>query len=437
MLRPLRIAATLSFFALAGLEGKPQGQGLHTMNYEAYETVYGPEIRFFDWRVTEGNLASDHNFRETRGVWQPGGEGVNGLFFAGGTLQAFTTTRATVTRSDQIFGSGGDVEIRAVLALERLGENGLVRIRFHDARAGTGGSGVSVRLDQSGVAVLLRETEVARADLEPLLGGEIELRLATLAHQFSITLNGNKLYVGEMEASAQDNEGWTHIDLVDAGVRLIEFEESLIRADRDYSTWRKAELLYRESFGPDSLRDNWVVNGVTPQVLDGGYVFRPMSNVVLHRRFEGPLAIELDATPMPTDEFSAGLTDAIFIWMMDHPEESLPEFMRRLPNADRTHYLPLPFYWMDFGGTNNVTTRFRRSPGLRMVRQFSDRERLLERDRTYRITLVQNGHEVEFWVDGERWIQVWDPAPHQTGYVGTRSFNSQLRLSRLDVWRIE
>lgn len=418
--------------SLAGANGDPD-----VMNYQVLETYYGPEVRFKDWQVTSGELLTDHTFRETRGAWRPGGEGVNALFSAGGGLQVFTTEKATVTRSDLIFGGGGDVELSLLFELERMGEDGEFTIRFHDARAGGDGSkGISVFIDREGIALLHRGELVHEEARKMSLGQPYFIALATLANGFRLDFEGDTLFTGSFPVDGQDNEGWTHFDLTDAGVRIHQFTEKLIVADQPFSSWEREELLYEEEFGNSSFQDNWILNGEAPDVTDTAFTFQPMSNVILNRHFEGPVAVDIEATPVPTPDHSAGITDAIFIWMMSHPEEDLADYMRGLPDAERQHYLPLSFYWMDFGGTNNVTTRFRRSPGLRMIRQFTDSARLMDRDRSYRVTLVQNEDAVEFWIDGQPWIRARDPEALTSGYIGHRAFNSQLKISSLKIWRI-
>jgi hypothetical protein len=434
VLRHLSGALLLLFSATsAGLAATPPS----IMNYRIVEAYYGPEIRFHDWRVTSGNLLTDHTFRETRGAWQSGGEGVNALFSAGGRMQIYTTGAATVTRSDYLFGGGGDVEIRLAFEIERMAESGSFTLRCNDGRTGEPGAGLSVSVTPDVLTIRYRSEPVysERFSLRP--GQLRELTIATLAEEYRVDLDGRTLFAGRLEPNSQDNEGWTHLDVAEAGIRIHSFAENLIAHNVSFAEWERTDLLYEEAFGSDSWRHNWVLNGETPDIAEDSFIFRPMSNVILDRRFDGPIVVDIEATPVPTDEFSAGITDAIFIWMMDHPDGDLPGFMRGLPDAGRGHYLPLPFYWMDFGGTNNVTTRFRRSPDLRMIRQFTDAPRLMERDRTYQVSLVQHGHTVEYWVDGERWIQAWDPEPLTSGYIGHRAFNSQLKVSGIKVWRIE
>jgi hypothetical protein len=46
------------------------------------------------------------------------------------------------------------------------------------------------------------------------------------------------------------------------------------------------------------------------------------------------------------------------------------------------------------------------------------------------------GNVIEFRVDGERWVQAWDPDPLTEGYIGFRAFVAGLAVHELKVWRI-
>jgi hypothetical protein len=72
-----------------------------------------------------------------------------------------------------------------------------------------------------------------------------------------------------------------------------------------------------------------------------------------------------------------------------------------------------------------------------MIRQFTDPPRLLERNRTYRITCAQIDHHVQFLVDGKPWIEAYDAQPLTSGYVGFRAYCADLRLEKLDVWSLQ
>ncbi|MDP6775641.1 MAG: DUF6250 domain-containing protein [Candidatus Latescibacteria bacterium] len=382
------------------------------MDYRIIERCYGPDIRRNDWAAEGTDLIS-----------------------AGGDLLILAEGDATVTRSDYTHGGGGDVEVQLTFNFERLGDGGSFTVHFNRSREGDGG--FRVTMDCQGVTVRYRDRTLSTGDAPSTTRESSHtLKLATLADAFRIHLDGRCLAEGKMDPPGIDNEGWMALEVHNAGVRLLEFEESFIAHEMDDSEWERSDLLYDERFGQKSFRENWVCNGEEPEVSASSFTFRHMGNSILRERFESPIAVDCVATPVLTDRFTARVTDAIFIWMIDRPDGDLFEFMRSLPDAALTHYIPIPLYWVDFGGTNNVTTRFRRNPGRRLIRQFTDRPRLLDRNRAYRITTVQNDSISEFWVDGKRWIQYHDPDPITAGYIGFRAYVADLTVQDLKVWRI-
>ena len=44
--------------------------------------------------------------------------------------------------------------------------------------------------------------------------------------------------------------------------------------------------------------------------------------------------------------------------------------------------------------------------------------------------------DVEFWVDGKRWMAAYDPDPHSAGHVGFRAYCADLRVESIEVWRV-
>lgn len=405
----------MSVALLAGLAiaGAANDAGAAHMAYRVIERHYGPDIRVNDWQAEGAELVC-----------------------AGGALQASTSTNGTVTRNDYPLPGGGDVRLRLTFSIERFGPESALTVHFN--RQNRGPDGFRVRLDAASVSVTHNTREVHRSavPLSPAQAEEHTVELVTLGEDYALSLDGVQLASGQMDPPFNENEGRLVLELSDAEVWVLACEESFIVADREFPPWRRTELLYEETFGHQALVDNWVCNGEQPIVTDDAFTFTHMSVNICRERFEGPIAVDCVVEPMPTEEYSAGVTDLICIWMMDKPEGDLFEYMQTLEDASLNHYLPLPFYWVDFGGTNNKTTRLRKNPYRQMVRQFNDRARLLQRDTTYRITMVQNADIIEFRVDGQCWIQRHDPHPLTTGHVGFRAFIADVKLSELKVWRI-
>ncbi len=435
--RSLQAAAIFVLFAGCG-EAVFGENREDTMNYRVIEHYYGPEIRFHDWQPARGDFVTDQ--REIRRRWpdELRGEG-QALILAGGALQVFAKEPSLVTRSDYPYGGGGDVELCARFHFERMGDDGSVAFHFNDDANGGGKAGFRVVFEPGRITAFLRGEEIYSGAFDRFQR-EVQhlLKLVTLADRYAILLNGRLLAEGEMDTTRGDNEGWTHLAVEDAAIELTGFEENFIEHDVEFPDWERTEQLYRESFGPESYEENWVLNGEAPEVAEDFFIVRNMGNLILRERFEGPVAVDIEASQVTMeDEYSAGVTDAIFIWMMDKADGDLFEYLKSLDNASLRNLMEIPFYWVDFGGSNNVTTRFRKNPHRWMIRQFQDRPRLLERDRIYQITLVQNGNLTEFWVDGDPWIRAYDPDPLRSGHIAFRAFIGDLKVESLEVWRIE
>lgn len=388
------------------------------MKYRVLETYYGPEIRFNDWKPIDG--------RKER---------------AGGMIHLYADPTARLQRDNYPFGGGGDVELTLALSFDQFGPASRLTIHFNDRKRTKEPEGFRVTLDHEQIRAYLREKQVGQRPTGSIDRQRVlTVRLATLAESYAIWIDDEVLSEGRMPPPFTDNEGELFIELEQAHLRLISFTENFIAADCDVPSWERKELLYEEEFGKQSFAENWFCNKGEPgsgvEIADGAFIFRHMSNSFVKQRFDGPIAMDCVATPVPTEEKSAGITDAIVIWMIDEPGDDLLASLGKLENASLLNLMHLPFYWVDFGGSNNVTTRMRRNPHRHMIRQFTDRRRLLERDRTYRITAVQMDHFVEFWVDGERWIAAHDPKPYRTGHVGFRAYNADLKVERLQVWRV-
>lgn len=405
----LALAVALAATAAADIRGEADA-----MLYRIIEHYYGPEIRPNDWRSNDARLVT-----------------------AGGTVQAFLeeTPSAQVTRADYPLPGGGDVELTVQFNFERMGEQGRVEVQFNCPRRGE--PGFSLIADRQATVVMHLDEQVHSGPPLSFDRGAVHtVRLATLDRQWAMWLDETLLAHGQMVPPYTQNEGRLRLSLTDADVRIISCEENFIAHTDEPPAWERTKLLYEERFGAASLAEHWFSWGETPQAEQDCFRFYPMSNHILRQRFSGPLAVDCTLTPLPSERHTAGISDTISIWMLDDPEGDLLTTLAQVPDANLAHVMHLPFYWVDMGGTNNQTTRFRRNPDRQLRRQFTDRARLLERDRSYRLTLVQNGNFVEYWVDGQPWLRLYDSEPLAEGHIGFRSFNAGLQVSEVQVWRI-
>ncbi|MFW6437557.1 MAG: DUF6250 domain-containing protein [Armatimonadota bacterium] len=412
-MRRVALAAAVLFAAGTLAAADTGGAG---MDYRVVETQYGPWIHLNDWQIADGE-----------------GE----IHGPGGTLQILTDETADVVRNNYPLPGGGDVEIKLSFNFERAEDGSSAVFYFNKNRDGIG---FRVQVGADGVQAWHKDDLVYEgAPISTARDAVHDLTLVTLGESWAISLNGERIAEGDLEPPWTDSEGRLGVVVEDAGLRIITCEENFIVHDVDYPTWERDELLYEETFGAASIAENWVTNGEASTVAEDAVTWNAMSNNILRQRFTGPIAVDCRVTPQedsPKERDTGLVTDAIFIWMMDNPDGDLFEFMEGLESASLMNYIELPFYWVDLGGTNNLTTRLRRNPHRRMIRQFDTRPRLLKRYHTYDVTMVQNGHVLEFWVDGERWVQAYDPTPLSEGHIGFRAYVAGLKLHDLKVWRI-
>jgi hypothetical protein len=301
-----------------------------------------------------------------------------------------------------------------------------------------------VRFSSDSVVVTLEEDELTCKKLPNVRDGQAhELRMATLSAEYGIWFDGDLITAGEMEWPYIHNEGWVVFLLSEAYVRILEFEENFIVHKKEIPAWHRQSLLYEETFTSESIAKNWIVNannlsaGIQRRRND--IVFRKMSNCFLRKKFKAPVAFDCTITPVPTDEFTAGITDAIILWMAGKPDGDLISYLDEQTSRQQSQLsviVPLNLYWVDFGGNNNTTTRLRKNPYRHMIRQFTDKKRLLQRSRSFDITAAQNNGFVEFLVDGQPWIRSFDPHALEAGHIGFRAFCSDLELHSLKVWSI-
>lgn len=385
------------------------------VNYRILETAYGPGIRHRDWDVNGAEAT-----------------------FAGARLCLFAGTTGQAAWCYYPLPGGGDTLQQLCFAVRRIGKDASLTIRFNSSdQKGQKAKGFAITLTRDRCEI--RGEGQTLASLENGLrgmSGEQEVSLAFLAERFAIALNGQPVADGQIEEASQSNEGRLFVDLVDCDIDLSAFTESFIAAAEPAPEWEQGEELYRESFSSDNFAANWYVKGEAPTLKDDHFQFHHMSNAFVRQSFEGPLCCNMAIEPVITDNYISVVTDAITLWMAHSKEGNFLEAIEKAEGVGMNILLPHNLYWVDFGGTNNVTTRMRRNPGRRMIRQFIDRERLLVPGSRYNLTLVQNGPWVEYWVDGVPWIQAHDPNAHTRGHIGIRSFVADLIVHELSIYRI-
>ena len=339
---------------------------------------------------------------------------------------------------------GGDVKRRAVLVFPE-GVTDTVSVHMVSPTIqwqGKAPRGYEYRFSGDGWILLRGQTELARGPaLAPGWRGiQIALETITLDRQSRCRLNAVTVYEGTDDGEQVSNEGTVLVRTAADAVDLLALEEDFIEPSVCPSAWERGNVLLENALGSGTAGD-WVVEGREPTWGTNEIVLHHTSVVWYKHPFESPFVMEFETTPLQAPpKFTAGVSDSIWFWLASdprHPDDFFAETAARNANPSLRSYLPLRFYWIDFGGNNNTTTRFRYNPLRQLIRQFSDAPRLLEKGRTYKIMIVANGPHQEYWCDGKRWAYFYDDDPPRSGHIGFRAFVADHRISNLRIHRLE
>jgi len=157
-------------------------------------------------------------------------------------------------------------------------------------------------------------------------------------------------------------------------------------------------------------------------------------------RLEGNIRIEFEATAVSEGGPNDQVSDLNVFWMANNADGKQPVFARER-SGRFAEYNDLLTYYVGLGGNRNTTSRFRRYIGdpvnrpLRPEHDLTAADALLVPNRSQTITLVANGHTIEYRRDGKRLFLLDDPAPYVNGWFALRTTFSHLRIRKLRVYR--
>ena len=158
-------------------------------------------------------------------------------------------------------------------------------------------------------------------------------------------------------------------------------------------------------------------------------------------KLTGPVAIQFAATAVSAGGPNDQVSDLNVFWMANNPDGVEPVYATARSGAF-AQYNNLRAYYVGLGGNRNTTTRLRRYIGDPEVRpllpqhDLSARSAMLAPNRQQTITLIANGHNVEFRRDGQPLLRMVDPAPYTSGWFALRTTYSHLRISELKIYRL-
>jgi hypothetical protein len=102
-------------------------------------------------------------------------------------------------------------------------------------------------------------------------------------------------------------------------------------------------------------------------------------------------------------------------------------------------------YYVGLGGNGNTTTRFRRYIGDETERPLLPQNDLsvaqqpskgLVANKAQTVTLIADGHLIQYWRDGEKIFEMIDPQPYTKGWFGIRTTKNHMQVRHLRIVRL-
>jgi len=164
----------------------------------------------------------------------------------------------------------------------------------------------------------------------------------------------------------------------------------------------------------------------------------------LRQKFEGPVMIQYQATVVSAGGPNDRVSDLNCFWMATDPK-SPDDIFANERSGKLADYNSLHLYYVGLGGNGNTTTRFRRYIG-----DETDRPLLPENDisvaqhpskgivanKAQTITLIADGPLIQYWRNGEKIFEMFDPQPYTTGWFGIRTTKNHMQVRNLRIVRL-
>jgi len=206
------------------------------------------------------------------------------------------------------------------------------------------------------------------------------------------------------------------------------------------SDFKKNKLIFRDDF--DSLSKRWIIE--TPAhknskvfAADGKLIIDVAKGATVwyDKKLAGNYIIEYKRKVIVNGGVNSRLSDLNNFWMASDPKNA--NLFTRTGVFEE--YDNLNLYYVGMGGNTNSTTRFRRYGGneRRLLKEYTDKEHLLEANREYRIAIVYYNGESKFFVDGEEYFSFNDTVPLMGGYFGIRTTYSHHEIDDFSIYSLK
>lgn len=214
-----------------------------------------------------------------------------------------------------------------------------------------------------------------------------------------------------------------------------------------WSAWTvQAQEWQPRGLGEKDFKRYWKVESESPDYEvtfrgDTAEIVSPKGLTLwLKEKMSGRVTIEYDARVVVREEGDR-LSDLNCFWMASDPK--YPDNLWKREKWRSGIFLncySLQLYYLGYGGNHNSTTRFRRYDGNEagvtdakarpaILKEYKDKEHLLEANRWYHIKITGDGKRVCYEIDGERLVDFRDAQPLTEGWFGFRTTLSRTQIT--------
>lgn len=166
--------------------------------------------------------------------------------------------------------------------------------------------------------------------------------------------------------------------------------------------------------------------------------------VWFRRELEGPVMIQYEATVISAGGPNDRVSDLNSFWMATDPA-SPGDLFAHARTGKFEEYNSLKMYYVGLGGNGNTTTRFRRYIGDAVKRPLlpqndlsvaADASKGIFANKPQTITLIADGHLIQYWRDSEKIFEMVDPQPYTKGWFGIRTTKNHMQVRHLRIVRL-
>lgn len=162
------------------------------------------------------------------------------------------------------------------------------------------------------------------------------------------------------------------------------------------------------------------------------------------QKLDGPVMIQYEATVVSAGGANDRVSDLNSFWMATDPKTP-EDLFAHARSGKFAEYNSLNMYYVGLGGNGNTTTRFRRYIGDETERPLLPQNDLsvaqqpsrgIVANKAQTVTLIADGHLIQYWRDGEKIFEMIDPQPYAKGWFGIRTTKNHMQVRHLRIVRL-